>query len=242
MPNKNTGAPDVYARNWDKYVRQHFPKVKEQRPDLGWPGDEWGSESQWTTYFERLIADSLPQDMAWALEIGGGAGKYTVRTLDRFPHARIISCDVSAAYLDVLRERCADHVKRGRLVPELIEPSATALTDACRKHDLVGKLDAVFSIDAMVHVDLQYLASYWQESAQLLRPGGKLIMTVADATSQRGTVKLLEDISIYFNNSNMLGKFEWISPDIVTTVLNHIGFDVKIFRFARDCGFVATKR
>jgi hypothetical protein len=242
MSSKNNGSPDVYARNWDKYVQQHFPKVKERRPDLAWPGDEWGNQNQWTTYFERLIADSLPHDTAWALEIGGGAGKYTILTLDRFPGAKIISCDVSVAYLDVLRDRCADHIARGRLFPEFIEPSASALTDACRKHDLVGKLDAVISIDAMVHVDLQYLASYWKESAHLLRSGGKLIMTVADATSPAGTVKLLEDIPLYFSNANMLGKFEWISPDIVTTVLGHLGFDVKIFRLERDCGFVATKR
>jgi SAM-dependent methyltransferase len=242
MSSKNTASPDIYAHNWDRYIQNHFPRVKERRPDLSWPGDEWGDETWWQTCFQMLIADQFPNGIDWALEIGPGSGKFTLLTLERYANAKIIGCDVSAAYLDVLRDRCASQIKSGRLFPELIQPSATTLTDAFRRHRTDGKLDAIFSIDAMVHVDLQYLVSYWQEAAQLLRPGGKLSMTVADATSERGVVKLLSDIPVYFQKSEMLGKFEWISPDIVTAVLNHLGFDVAFFPHHRDCAFVATKR
>ena len=50
----------------------------------------------------------------------------------------------------------------------------------------------------MVHVDLQYLAAYFTTAAICLRPGGKLVMTLADATSAKGREKLLRDIPLYF--------------------------------------------
>ena len=104
---ENTGEPDVYARNWDKYVSENFPRLKAAKPDLAWPGDEWGNETHWHRVFEELIAKESPQGIRYALEVGPGSGKYTVRLMDRFPDAQVVACDVSALYLDVLKERCA---------------------------------------------------------------------------------------------------------------------------------------
>jgi SAM-dependent methyltransferase len=242
VKDENTGSPNVYAKNWDRYVLNNFQRLKARNPHLKWPGDEWGNESQWKSLFERMIASHFPHGMSYALEIGPGSGKYTILTLDRFPAVKVIGCDVSAVYLEVMKERCASYIADGRLLPELITPSETALTDATRKHGLIGKLDAVISIDAMVHADLHYLASYWREAGQLLRSGGKIVMTVADATNELGITKLLNDIATYFRDPSMIGKFEWISPEIVCAVLNRLGFDVQPYRLHRDLGFVATKR
>lgn len=241
-PSENTGAPNVYGRNWDKYVRENFPRHKARQPELAWPGDEWGTEASWTRLFEMMIGSKLPADAKKFIEIGPGSGKYTLLTIEHFKSATVLACDVSAAYLDVLKDRCADEIEAGRVRPHFMTPSATALASAATA--LWGsdpQVDAVISIDAMVHVDIHYITSYCREAAKLLRPGGKVVMTVADATSEGGVNKLIKDIDIYFRDAEMLGKFEFISPDIVTAVLNKLGFEVELFRFHRDLGFVATK-
>ena len=107
---------------------------------------------------------------------------------------------------------------------------------------MAGKLDALLSIDAMVHVDLHFLCSYWIEAKELLRPGGIMAMSVSDATSEGGTAKLIRDVATYFRDPGMIGKFSWISPDIVSTVLGKIGFTVKFVPIGkRDCHFVAIR-
>ena len=87
---------------------------------------------------------------------------------------------------------------------------------------------------------------YWLSAHELLRPGGKLIMTVADATRDVGFKKLIADIDTFFPaQGRPSSKFEWLSPDLVNCVLGRIGFDVIEAPFPeprRDYWFVATKR
>jgi hypothetical protein len=90
-------------------------------------------------------------------------------------------------------------------------------------------VDAVFSIDAMVHVDLQYLIVYLITAGLVLKPGGKVIMTLADVTTEANFNQMLDEISFtYPGQSNPIGtsKFEWISPDIVRSVLPRLGFAI----------------
>jgi hypothetical protein len=86
---------------------------------------------------------------------------------------------------------------------------------------LLGKIDGVYSFDAMVHVDLHTLFVYWMSAAKVLRPGGVLAMSVADACNEKGFMKLLHNApGVYRLQGNTGGHFMWISREIVESTLN----------------------
>jgi hypothetical protein len=182
-----------------------------------------------------------------AIEIGPGSGKYTVKVLEA-SQSIVRAYDVSPQFLKVCEARCHEWINRSRLSLQLL---------GTRRPDQMlcdieafgwrRQVDAVFSIDAMVHVDLQYLIVYLITAALTLRPGGKLILTLADATRDLGFAKLLGDIAWAFPNqanARGSGKFEWLGPDIVRSVLTRLGFepDVVIESRYRDLGVVASLR
>src|SRR3989338_1593546 len=112
--------PETYADYWDGYVR-HFPKRKGAYGEhVEWPGDEWGTPQNWKTLFSDLFLSKIDPAPKTAIEIGPGAGKYTFMFLEAYASARLVAADVSRAYMQVLEERCAEHIKAGRLSTALI--------------------------------------------------------------------------------------------------------------------------
>ena len=98
---------------------------------------------------------------------------------------------------------------------------------ALERLDMAGKLDGFFSMDAMVHVDLQYLIPYFLTAAVALREGGHLIMTLADASTPAGFDFLISRASAYYGaDVEPLGKFEWASRDIARSIVERLGFEV----------------
>ena len=109
----------------------------------------------------------------------------------------------------------------------------------------MGSVDCVFSIDAMVHVDLQYLIVYLITASQALRDGGVISLSLADATNERGFQKMITDIDWCFPKQGQItGKFEWMSPDLVKSILEKVGFgDVQFVETdIRDIFVVAKKK
>jgi SAM-dependent methyltransferase len=231
-------APSNYVQYWNRYASNYKPT--EDRP---WPGDEWAGPSHWANVFQNLFLSHLPSDTATAIEIGPGSGKYTLKFLEAFPGSKVIAADISPAYLEVLRERCAAEIQTGRLVPGLIEDHQSIDQLAAANGILPGTLDVMFSIDAMVHVDLQHLIAYWLSASRLLKPGGSLIMTVADATTDIGFAKLVQQAPSEFALlKQQTSKFEWMSPDLVKSVLGRLGFATRAVPDPKDHHFIATKR
>lgn len=244
-----TERAESYEAFWDLYVQSVFPQIKAATDPgaerLHWPGDEWGTPEIWQKIYEMVFAPEIGPDTVRVVEIGPGAGKYTAMVLDRQPGARLLAFDVSPAYLSVMTERLAPAIAAGRLEAIRLEPEWDHLARAIEARGWGGSVDLLFSIDAMVHVDLQYLIAYWLCAARVMRPGGRMIMSVADATSPHGFEKLMADVPTYFAaQGKVTSKFEWLSPSLVETVLNKIGFDVRFFPklAGRDCWFVATRR
>lgn len=216
-----------YSEYWDRYVTQLFPKT-DRREGIQWPGDEWGNERRWKRLFGHMFE---PCDVAgWeaAVEIGQGAGKYTRMVFDAAPRCSIAAFDVSAEYLKICGERLGAEQAAGRLHLNVLEGRrADEMVLAIERLGLARKLDAFYSMDAMVHVDLQYLVAYWLTAALTLKPGGYLIMTLADATSEDGFNFLVSRISRFYSRQGQpVGKFEWLSKDIVRTVLPRLGFEI----------------
>jgi SAM-dependent methyltransferase len=214
---------------WDDYVDRWPPEVGSGSPDLEWPGDEWGNDTSWERMYGWLLAPAGVDAWERAVEIGPGSGKYTVKVLEN-PRVAIRGYDISPRFLEVCEKRCADWIEEGRLSLHLLEGK--------RPNELLADLtacgwrrsiDALYSIDVMVHVELEYLMAYLITAAAALKPGGRLILTVANAASDDGFDKVLGDI----RNSYPLdradqdaGRFAWLSPEIVESIIARTGFRI----------------
>lgn len=227
----------TYARAWDQYIANlHLTEPQRSRAPGYWPGDEWGSPEEWRNLFRNLFEKS-GEVATWrrVVEIGAGSGKYTAMTLDAAPCA-IRAYDVSAAFLDVLRRRLAAAVTERRLVPVLMtsERADEILDDL----DSVGwrrRVDGFFSIDAMVHVDLQHLVAYFMTAALALRPGGRMIMTLGNAGTKAGIDHLFSHIPLFHRDQGRPGgKFERLSIPLLHALLPRLGFAVDFIDAGRD--------
>ena len=209
-------------------MQRAFPNLRGDRTDLPWPGDEWGNPDGWRDQFETLFSRAGVTEWRDAVEIGPGSGKYTLELLNAVPGARVHAYDVSSSFLAVCAERCQEEIEAGRLRLERLESQhARELLDDLERHELAGRLDGFYSIDSMVHVDLQYLVVYLLTAALTLREGGHLVLTLADAVSDKGFAKLMEDASLYYPRQGQpSGKFEWLGKELVTDLLARLGFEV----------------
>lgn len=232
---------NYYANEWDKYVQNH-PHA---------PGEEWGSPAHWESIFGRYFYGV--QYWKRAIEIGAGAGKYTKKVLDTAHGCEIAAVDVSQRFLDVLMNNVSKPVythKDGRLRvhPFLLEfpkvESYSPLAEVCTKKDWpLGTVDAVYSIDAMVHVEWPLVVSYIDSAYQALKQGGLVIMSLANGCSEGGFAKLKNEIpTLYRTNLNPDGKFHYTSPDMVAKALEK-GFNIEtIDTRSRDIFVVASKK
>jgi SAM-dependent methyltransferase len=236
-----------YGRSWDMYVTKVFEHAKT--PESVFAGDEWGNPVWWDICYKRLLERAGANDWKRAVEIGPGSGKYTNLLLER-SKCDVLAFDVSQEFMRVMEERLANYRETGRLTTALLEAKgADEMLNRIEKEGWRGTLDGFFSMDAMVHVDLQFLTAYFVTAAICLRPGGKLVMTLADGTSPRGVKKLLDDIKNYYPLQGELSlKFEFLSPEIVRKVLGEIGFTIDLLEHdsldatqARDIFLIATK-
>lgn len=204
---------DAHSRVWDRYVEEWTGK--------GWPGDEWGTPATWDAVYRRYFVGVESWDKA--VEIGPGSGKYTEKVLQS-PGVAVRGYDVSRRYLAKCAERCRPHVESGRLDLRLIDTSTPRfmLDDLS---DWKRQVDALYSIGVMVHIDLLYLMPYLVTAAAVLKPGGKLIATFGNPTTERGFQQLLADIKHFWNNPG--GKYEWLGGCVVESLLPRLGFEIE---------------
>jgi SAM-dependent methyltransferase len=225
LATKGRSVSRSYEEYWDRYVDRDWPTIKERSGALEWPGDEWGDPAGWKRFFDDIFR---PHVESWerAVEVGPGSGKYTSQVLEHVPEVR--AYDVSAKFLEVCRARCAEAVASGRLDLRHLDSSDPGFMlrdlDSWRR-----TVDGFYSIDAMVHVDLQYVTAYLITAAAVLKPGGKLIMTFGTAGTEAGFVKLLEDVERYWDSQGeATGRFEWVSGSLMESLLPRFGFAVDL--------------
>lgn len=86
---------------------------------------------------------------------------------------------------------------------------------------------SILSFDAMIHIGLHILFVYRFSASRILRPGVVLAMSVADACSELGFMKLIDNTpGVYKLRGNAGGHFMWISKGITESILPRLGFDV----------------
>lgn len=239
--------PSYYGQSWDHYVAEVFDTMK--REDSVFPGDEWGTPAWWDICYKRLLERAGAPEWKHVVEIGPGSGKYTALLLERSA-CSILAFDVSGEFMKILESRLAEFITGKRLQTSLMScDRADEMLSEIENAGLRGQVDAFVSIDAMVHVDVQYLAAYFTTAAICLRPGGKLVMTLADATSAKGREKLLREVKLYFPKQGTTSlKFEFLSPEMVRSTLEPLGFRIELLEHdspepetARDIFLIAEK-
>ncbi|MGG5887283.1 methyltransferase [Falsiroseomonas sp. HC035] len=220
----------TYGQLWDVYVAEAFPRLQQADARLVYPGQEWGNEKSWQRIFDKLFVPAGVAQWGVAVEIGGGGGKYTERVLHAGEGVRLFGFDVSRNFLDATAARLGSFVESGRLSLHEIDPvHPDAMFTMLSAQGLARKVDAVFSIDAMVHVDLTYLTTYWMNAALLLKPGGRVLMTLADPTTVGGFQKILRDIRKFYRfQGRICPKFEYLSAEIASFVLRRLGFEIEL--------------
>ncbi len=236
---------DLYARHWDHYVTELFPLIQQRGPldgvsleewrvlntkdvEYPWPGDEWGARSDVEAVLECALFPVLSEVPTVLCEIGSGAGRYTAAVLDRYPEASVLSFDVSRELIAALRSRCSVALAESRLETVRLSADPACMRDAIKARRLEREIDAVYSFDALVHVDLHTLAIYFVTAARSLRVGGILSMNVADAGTERGFLKLLADAPEgYIRRGMAAATFTWVSGDQVEAILSRCGFEVR---------------
>ena len=168
-----------FAAGWDDYVDQ--AKATGQ----AWPGDDWGDESLWSAWFERLLLSFGADRWQKAVEIGQGTGKYTRRVLEAGT-AEVLACDVSARFLGLCAQRQAKFVDAGRLhLAQIAEDDPRAVQGACDRQGWSGQVDALFSIDTLVHLPYSRTVAYLVAGSDSYAPAGSSLAPSPTAPTTR---------------------------------------------------------
>lgn len=226
---------------WNEYVDELFPQTQAQsETPLENPGDEWMNAEFWEETVDRALLQNLDVADPILVEIGPGAGKQSRIVLEHFESPRLYAFDLSTSFQRVLRENLAEHVDK-TLFPILLGEDYTQMLTVLRDDDVAGRVDAFYSFDAMVHVDLQSLVTYFITATIALRDGGLIVMDVANIDSEPGFQKLLRDVKYYYaSHGAPCPKFMFLTPPIIERVLGRLGFTVEFLDDQRGhCMFVA---
>ncbi|MFC7133925.1 MULTISPECIES: class I SAM-dependent methyltransferase [Salinibaculum] len=135
----------------------------------------------------ELCAD-LPAD-ATVLDVGCGDGR---RTLANVTGATAIGMDVARRQVELARRNVPDaHVLQGDML-------SIPLAD--------DSVDAVTAYHAVFHVDRDRHGEVYDEFARVLRPGGRVLMTVGSSSYEQVRSNWLQSgESMYFSTPGMRG-------------------------------------
>jgi tRNA (uracil-5-)-methyltransferase TRM9 len=115
---------------------------------------------------------------ARVLDFGCGNGRYAAPLLEQ-TEAMIVACDISRKAIDELSVRCARQVERGRL--RLVCGDLSVLVNALDRSE--GFDLAILMFGVLGHIFSRALRQQTLAAIRgLLRPGGRIIVTVPNAT------------------------------------------------------------
>lgn len=130
--------------------------------DYDWSdgGESWTPSEEWRAKVLEITIHKYVKPNQAILEIGPGAGRFTVELLKATP-TRLALVDLNQKCLDLCQQRFGDHavieyhLNDGASLPMLEDTS----------------IDFVWSFDVFVHIEAPEVLSYFKEFARVLRPG-----------------------------------------------------------------------
>jgi ubiquinone/menaquinone biosynthesis C-methylase UbiE len=123
-------------------------------------GEEWSSSEEWKQSVIRGVLDPNIPAGGSILEIGPGAGRWTVPLLAR---ARdYTGVDISSTCIEHCRKRFANEPRA-----QFVVGSGRDLRDVATE-----SIDAIWSFDVFVHINAAEIAGYLDDFVRVLRPGG----------------------------------------------------------------------
>ncbi len=159
---------DDIVNLWAKEDSSDFAYFEAAESD-DWVGGFWAP----TSPFQRLFAEL---DLESVLELASGQGRHSAQFVDRC--GRLVLTDTSRPALDFAEQRFAGN-PRVSTVQSLDGMTIPLPTEQ-------GQFSTVFSFDALVHFELECIASYLGEIARLLRPGGRALLHHSNYTANPG--------------------------------------------------------
>ncbi|MGX9962991.1 methyltransferase [Roseomonas sp. F4] len=208
------GAPLSYAEWWDRQA----PRATAGHP----------TRPPAQALLDQILVPAEVETWRRAVEIGPGDARYTSALLRACPRLTLTVFDVSDKVMRAAAAKLTTPVAEGRLGFLPIDPlHPDAMLTTFEREHLAREVDAVISIDALMHVDLQYLIAYWLNAALLLKPGGWLVFSVADPTTAEGFERLLADLPNAVAGPGQVGqRLEYLSYGLLRPLLERFGFDV----------------
>lgn len=168
-------------------------------------GDEWGTPREVAEIIAEFIEPFVTSQTV-AGEIGVGGARIAARVA---PVAQEFYCfDVSSGMLRKA-QRALGHLDRVHYVK---------LRGLDCPAELKERLDFVYAFDVLVHLDLHELWRAITMMSDLLRPGGRALVHVANLNAPLGWDKFSRQKGF------SVGGLYFVSPEIVSTLADHAGF------------------
>lgn len=239
----------IYSETWDNYVTETFPQIQATPTrsqeelhswqvlntvdkEFTWPGDEWGDAAAVQNILQTCVFDYFDETPGVFCELASGSGRFTDAVMKKFPSAEIDCFDISQEFLNQMMRRFQAEIERKQVQTHLLTGDPRLMYKRLAKASRVRSIDCVFSYDAMVHVDLHSVAIYIATAAAVLKPGGLLSMSVADASTELGLQKLLFNAPGVFRRGGAAGgHFQFASPEAFRAILSSLGFSYEF----HDC-------
>jgi len=139
------------ARYW-----RHDPHYYDRAEQSDWVARFWSEDREFQPYFSELTLDVV-------IELACGHGRHAAQIVDRCP--ALILMDVMDTNIDYCKARFM-----GRDNVVCLQNNGAdfrPVPDAT--------VSAIFCYDAMVHFELDVVASYLRDTARVLRPGGRAL-------------------------------------------------------------------
>ena len=203
-----------YQKDWNEYSKIWEQNFGSKYAHLG---DEWNddgsSERKRDSYYFTVYAERFIRPGMTVLEIGPGAGKWTVRIAPKVKKMFVV--DVSEEMLKRTKKRC-DSV--GITNVEYILGNRRDFQPI-----VDGSIDFFFSYDVFVHIALEDTWPYAQEIARVLVPGGTGVCHYAINSIPEAWSRIEQNNNWYRFGAHTLGQFYYYSPEALRRMYERCG-------------------